>query len=463
MNKGLHDIDELFRSQLEGYQEKPSAALKENLDAALDKKEAEKYKRRFIIWKRMALLLLLLLAGFILFESGLIKTGSRNQTAEAESEKISGSKTTITNQDKSNSAADNNTNANQSPVPDNNVPNGQTSNGINITTTPEVFFIPPNGNISRKDNPLVSVFSLQPDKKDNENNFQVTEPEMFSPVKRVNYGPLTDWLAKNISLLPPPSISKPALPLTSNNNSGKKKNNSFTPHWLLSPFVSYEQVGYKLDSDDPLAVTTIKHREVHEPSFSGGLLIARQFTNHFSLQSGLIYTSTQIGISPQKMYALQLPGGDIAYKFITSSGYAYIKLGIGQPPAVGDSITTSDAKHLLKHVSIPLTAKYKFGKNKLTISPAAGIEANFITSAKVEVGVDLASNREIVTVNKLNGIKSFYWSGTAGAEASYQVNKKISVNIQPVFRFALSPITKENVVETFPRSFGVRAGLTLRF
>jgi Outer membrane protein beta-barrel domain len=193
------------------------------------------------------------------------------------------------------------------------------------------------------------------------------------------------------------------------------------------------------------------------------LLITRQFKNRWGLQSGLVYTSTQIGINPQKMYALQIPGGDIAYKFITSSGYAYIKLGIGQPPAVGDSITTSDAKHLLKHISVPLSVKYKMGKNKLTVSPTAGVEANFITSAKVEVGVDLASNREIVAVNKLNGIKTFYWSGIAGAEASYQLNKKLSVNIQPVFRFALSPITKENVVETFPYSFGIRAGVTIKF
>jgi hypothetical protein len=232
---------------------------------------------------------------------------------------------------------------------------------------------------------------------------------------------------------------------------------------MITPFVSYEQVGYNLDSDDPLAVNSIKHREVHEPSFSGGILATRQFTEHWGLQSGIVYTSTQIGISPQKMYALQLPGGDVAYKFITSSGYAYIKLNNGQPPAAGDSITTSDAKHLLKHISIPLSLKYGMGKNKLTVSPSFGIEANFITSAKVEVGIDFTSNREIVTVNKLNGIKSFYWSVVSGVEASYQVSKKMSVNVQPVFRYALSPITKNNVVETFPYSFGIRAGVNIRF
>ena len=41
MNKDLHDMDELFRSALNDHEEVPSAGVKESLDAALDKKEAE--------------------------------------------------------------------------------------------------------------------------------------------------------------------------------------------------------------------------------------------------------------------------------------------------------------------------------------------------------------------------------------------------------------------------------------
>lgn len=267
------------------------------------------------------------------------------------------------------------------------------------------------------------------------------------------------------SIPPPKWNDKKNKPVTKNEPTDRKQKtkSNFSPFWLLSGRFSYEQTGYKLDSDDPVTATTVRHHEVHEPSFSGGVLLTRQVAPRWAVQTGLGYTTTQVGITPQKMYALQLPGGDIAYKFITSSGYAYIKLKGGQPPAVGDSITTSDAKHLLKHISVPLSVKYKMGKNKFIVSPVAGIEANFITSAKVEVGVDLASSREIVTVNKLKGIKSFYWSAVAGMEASYQVSKNLSVNVQPVFRYALSPITKGNVVETFPNSFGIGAGVTIRF
>lgn len=466
MNKDLHDIDELFRSALNDHEEAPAAGVKESLDAALDKKEAEKYKRRFIIWKRAALLLLLLLAGFVLYESGLTKKGSGHYTAKKSTpadDHISGDKTAAINQNKTilvhTNAEDIITNQ---PAIQHNKAGSKTVSSKNIFPDKQV------NTFSRKQEPVFSVFTSQPTRQSNtpaeyDTDLQTNKHSIEPLDKQISNAALSEFLFKNIFRLPPVAVSNSPLKPGNEKTAVKKKTNPFKPFWMMTPFVSYDQAGYKLDSDDPLAVTSIKHREVHEPSFSGGLLIARQFTNRWSLQSGVVYTSTQIGISPQKMYALQLPGGDVAYKFITSSGYAYIKLGTGQPPAVGDSITTSDAKHLLKHISVPLSLKYKIGKNKLTISPSAGIEANFITNAKVEVGIDLASNREIVTVNKMEGIKSFYWSAITGVEASYQVNKKMSVNVQPVFRYSLSPITKNNVVETFPRSFGIRAGVTIRF
>ena len=464
MNKDLHDIDELFRSSLDDHKEAPSAGVKESLDTALDKKEAVEYKKRFIIWKRAALLLLLLLAGFVLYESGLIIKGNGHYTAKKSNpayDNISGGENESINQNKTAR-----TNADKIIT---NQPAIQTDNRDNETiSTTNTFPDKQLNTFLQKQDAVFSIFTSQPAKKSNapanyDTDLQTNKHSIEPLDNQISKASLTELFFKNIFQMPSVAVSNSPLKGDNEKNIAKKKPNPFKPFWMITPFVSYDQVGYKLDSDDPLAANSIKHREVHEPSFSGGLLIARQFTNHWGLQSGFVYTSTQIGISPQKMYALQLPGGDVAYKFITSSGYAYIKLGGGQPPAVGDSITTSDAKHLLKHISIPLSLKYKIGKNKLTVSPSAGIEANFITSAKVEVGIDLASNREIVTVNKLKAIRTFYLSAVTGVEASYRVSKKMSVNVQPVFRYALSPITKNNVVETFPYSFGVRAGVTIKF
>ncbi len=97
-----------------------------------------------------------------------------------------------------------------------------------------------------------------------------------------------------------------------------------------------------------------------------------------------MYSNTAIAIDPQKMYAAQQTNGGIAYKYITSSGYGYVKPGFGLPPAIGDSLTTASAQHNLQAVSIPALLTYRIEKNKISIAPSAGITANFITSAKIK-------------------------------------------------------------------------------
>ena len=76
MNKDLHNMDDLFRSRLNAYKEFPSAGVKESLMAALEKKDAKSYKRRFIGWKRTALLLSFLLTALVLYETVFRKKDS---------------------------------------------------------------------------------------------------------------------------------------------------------------------------------------------------------------------------------------------------------------------------------------------------------------------------------------------------------------------------------------------------
>src|SRR5688572_4495895 len=73
MNKDLHDIDNLFRSSLESYEETPSLSVMEKLEASLDRTDAESYKKRFLLWKRAAIFLFFLLIGIVLYEAGILK------------------------------------------------------------------------------------------------------------------------------------------------------------------------------------------------------------------------------------------------------------------------------------------------------------------------------------------------------------------------------------------------------
>ena len=232
---------------------------------------------------------------------------------------------------------------------------------------------------------------------------------------------------------------------------------------MLSAFSSYDRANYRLVSDLPGNITKVRHNEVHEPSFSVGILATRQIKKHWAFQTGVVYSRISIGINPQKMFAINDQAGSIAFKYVTSSGYAYIKKGSASQPSIGDSLITTEGKHQLQTLSIPLILKYSLGKNKFTIAPGAGIEASIITGGKVETEIKNSSHQESVFINKLAGARSFYWSFVADAEMRYLLKNKLSVSLRPAIKLAFSPITENNVVETFPYSFGVGIGLIQRF
>lgn len=438
MNKNIHHTDGFFKDAYQQFEEEAPARVWKKINAGLDKKEADSNKRKFIFWRRTAILLLLISGYLVLFDSVVFKTNTgrfsnntiikkyRTPGPASKTDKVNNAGKKITKPDEKNTTGN--------TASDNNFYVKHPYTIANKGSSPEI----------------------------NEGILQQKMIVIPSTEKSNNSKPVTElFISKNNFLLP---VINHAI---FKNNPGKNKkpaeNNSFIPFWMMTAFASYDRANYKLDSDLPTNISAIKHRESQEPSFSWGILATRQFNKHWGLQTGLVYSNTAIGISPQKLYALQNPVGDITFKYITSSGYAYIKPGLGMPTTINDSLQTMQGKHVLQSVSVPVMIKYSMGKNKFTITPGAGIEANFITNAKVETEIENPLSPEIIFINKLDGTKSFYLSVVADAELRYRLNKKLSLNFRPAFRYAVSPITKNNVVETFPYSVGLGLGIIYKF
>ena len=449
MNKDLHDIDNLFRSSLESYEETPSPYVRERLEAALDKREAESYKKRFLVWKRAAILLLVLLLGFVLYDTGILWTRPENSEENHAFEKIKQpAPDRQTNEKTDLSLGDKKINA-----PDT---HSEFLSSNNKQFDEEYKRPSPTEQTSLADNSSILL----------DNRITFTNIQQNIPGEVIYAYPFLQKKNPSASITRKPfdpQIASDAflknLILSENQN---KNRIGFRPHWLIGAVFSYEAAGYQLDSELPNEISNIKHREVHEPSYSGGVLITRQLSSNWGLQSGLLYSKTDIGIGPQKIYAFLDPTGDVAYKYVTSSGYAYIKPKTVSPPSFGDSVLATEGKHTLRYITLPLSVKYRAGKNKFSFLPGIGIEANFLTGTRVETEIQSQSNSEMVFVNKLYGAKPFYWSLTADAELRYNLNNKTMLSFRPSYHHSISPINENNVVETFPYSFRWGVGLTFK-
>ena len=483
MNKDLHDTDDFFKKAYQQFQDEPSADVWEKISAGLNKKEDGSNRRKFIWWRRVSIVLSLLLAGYVLFDSDIFRTGlsrkndhgitgksntvkppAKNNEINKEEPGNEG-KGIVKQKEKDATAFSNKENS--FPVKEGGIA-GLRNEAIKYTKKtggPKKTNDEQRLKINRF---FIAITSTNLDESENgflkkTEYYPIEKASAFQLIEKSFSGNLITGLPANKKLFPLPVIDNANLKTNAPNIKKRRKGHSFIPYWTMVAYASYDRANYKLESDLPANVSSIKHQEVHEPSFSVSVLASRQLRKHWGLQTGLIYSNTAIGISPQKLYALQQSGGDIAFKYSTSSGYAYIKPGLGMPPAMGDSLNTTEGKHKLQFIRIPVMIKYTVGENKFTVSSGAGIEANFLASAKVETEIEHPVNPEIVFINKLHGAKPFHLTVVAGAELRYQVNKKLAVNLHPVFRYAITPITKNNVVQTFPYSFGLGFGMTRQF
>ncbi len=244
----------------------------------------------------------------------------------------------------------------------------------------------------------------------------------------------------------------------------------FKPRLQVTGYSSFDMTQYHLDNDEHGSNNgqshrgnkhEIEERESHGFSFSAGLVARLQATRKLSLKTGLSYSSTSINIQSQTLYADRDDNQHIAYKFITSSGYGYVKPSAGAPLLIGDSTKAANGHHQLQYLSIPVMFGYTAYTSKhVTIIPSIGAAANMLLSANVKSEINIATAKEPVSITKLDGLKPWYPSLMADVELQYQVKRNWSIMLLPSLRYAISPITQNNAVKTVPYSLGLGLGFT---
>lgn len=488
MDKNLHTIDDLFNTAYQKFEEEPSASVWGKLNAGLDKKDSELYKRKFIGWKRISILLLFLLSGFVIYESGVIKKELRHSSNFSVTQKPATSPAQKSSSaDKINNTQPNynNNSVETNPVQNRSVAKNLTGKKItrkNKTVNEKqqpVLFQNKNKDLAITGNKRTKT-KKPGTKQATANNSFFADATMRNNVilhRKISTitGKENSALTKIIMLPTLPQRSStlispnPVTEITGNAVNTKKIRSKFKPYWEATGFTSADLAQYKLENGIQASgqqnneKELIGNREKHEASFSAGIMANWQLKKHWGLQTGFIYSTTSIAIDPQKMYAAQQANGTVSYKYITSSGYAYVKPDFGLPPAVGDSLNSSTAQHNLQSVSIPVLFLYKIDKKKFSILPAAGVTANFITGATVSTEVEDALNEEEVSIMGLHGMKNFYFGLMTDVTVQYHLTKRLAISLLPSFKYALTPITNQNVVKTYPYSLNIGGGITYKF
>ncbi len=480
MSKDGHNEDEYFRKAYRQAEEQPSPEVWEKINAGLDNADAVYFRNKFVVWKRIACILLLLLSSLVIYH--IFSIGDNTVTKIVASHapgKIDSNTTSIEKNINDSSVTfqegklfDSVKNARQSY--NNNIRQYSYTQQHRITINklqpPEQRLIASDSGrfLNREEKSNVDEPSLlfnRPSKnaevntKDSSNSSYNTAEVLNNKQDDSSHQLL---IANN-------TANKEEL-ATSKQLSKSKNSKNFKPYFTITPYASVDFTQYELDDDDHNPNNTgddkqdIEGRETHQVSYSAGVLGKWQFSPKLSLKTGLVYSNIIIAIHPQTLYASAEDNQKIGYKFITSSGYAFVNPVFSSSPVVGDSINATFAHHHLQYLNVPLMAGYKINAGKhFSVMPGIGLNASILLSTIVRTEVNEDTNTEMVVINKLQGLQKTYYSISADAEFNYMLNKHISITALPMFKYALNSITKNNVVRAYPYSIGLGAGITYRF
>lgn len=249
---------------------------------------------------------------------------------------------------------------------------------------------------------------------------------------------------------------------TSNRYSKSAKKSLFSATVFYSP----DFVGSRVDNDHNRFREDdrdeIKNKEEIKNSSRLGVLINYNAGKNFSIQSGLAYSTTTTTILPKMIFARPDMFGNVNYRFNCSAGYSDITLHPGNPPALGDSISTLSSLNTLKYISVPLTVRYKISRGKFSVNPGLGIAANLLAKGSIETVIPGAAGNEKENINHIEGLNKSYLNGALSLGLNYNFNRFFGLSFTPVTRFALTAINKNAPVKTYLNSFGLEAGITLR-
>lgn len=207
----------------------------------------------------------------------------------------------------------------------------------------------------------------------------------------------------------------------------------------------------------------IKENERTQLSSTVGALVSFNATKNWILESGVTFSKNIIDMDPKTIYARPDDDGNINYRINCSAGYSFLSDNLNNSPRSGDSIKTLSSANTLQYIGIPFLVKYKLTRRKLSLGPAIGVSANFLTKGKIETTLPVSNGTKSTSSGKIEGLKSSYFQGLMSFGIEYSLSKTFAITFTPSARFGLTSINNNTPVKTKLNTYGLAAGLSFKF
>ncbi|HRR93278.1 MAG TPA: hypothetical protein P5348_04775 [Bacteroidales bacterium] len=218
-------------------------------------------------------------------------------------------------------------------------------------------------------------------------------------------------------------------------------------------------------------------------SYSGGLSLAFNVSRRLSVQAGMV-----LNTMGQKIEGLTSYSGFIKYTEAKSGSDFAIRTASGTINSVNKDIYFTDSRNIsrvltmytadifdpvkanlqyvgssviqnLKYLELPVSLHYKLIDRTVDISMSGGISYNILVGNNSYV----QSEGVKYMIGKTTGLSPVTFSSSLGLGMEYKLSPSMTLSVEPVFRYYITPLGGITGSSIHPYSFGVMSGFFYNF
>lgn len=217
------------------------------------------------------------------------------------------------------------------------------------------------------------------------------------------------------------------------------------------------------------------------PTYSTGLTFAYKLSPRFSIQSGIgvaslgqVVTGIDVFAGLSDYYAVK---GNYLYRVETSAGMVvsgnadlyltdsknrvgtFIPDGMADPSKYPLTLVDNKIHQVFRYLEVPLLVRYKVIDRDIDMNLSGGMSYGFL----VQNSAYAMDGNNMIPIGHTEGVNIHTISSQLGLGMEYSFSKVISFNVEPVFRYYLTPLSNLSGTLSRPYSFGLLSGFFVRF
>jgi hypothetical protein len=111
------------------------------------------------------------------------------------------------------------------------------------------------------------------------------------------------------------------------------------------------------------------------------------------------------------------------------------------------------------YLEMPVVLRYKILDRGIDFNLIGGMSYNLLVNNSVHAMIGGSK----YDIGKTAGLNTFLVSSSLGMGMEYTISDKVSLNLEPTFRYYLNPFSSISGISANPYSFGIFSGLSYRF